>query len=126
MNIALWIVAGLMAATFLASGVQKMVQSRKKLIDGGYGWAEDLSDGSVRAIGLLEALGAIGLVLPALLDIAPVLVPVAATGLVLLMGGAIVTHLRRKEANTIAVPLTLLVLVAFVAVGRFGLEPFTN
>ncbi|WP_205754588.1 DoxX family protein [Pseudarthrobacter sp. NamB4] len=39
----------------------------------------------------------IGLVLPALLKIAAVLVPAAATGLVLLMAGAAVTHTRRRE-----------------------------
>lgn len=126
MNITLWIVAGLLAATFLASGVQKLAQSRQKLIDGGYGWAEDFGDGGVKMIGVLEILAAIGLTLPAVLDIAPVMVPVAATGLALLMACAVVFHLRRKEASTIAVPLTLLALAVVVALGRFGPAPLTS
>jgi hypothetical protein len=65
-------------------------------------------------------LAAIGLILPALLDIAPVFVPLAATGLVLVMIGAIVTHVRRKEHAVLRANVILLLLAAFVAWGRFG------
>jgi hypothetical protein len=65
-------------------------------------------------------LAAIGLILPAVLDIAPVLVPLAATGLVLLMLGAAVTHARRKESQMIIINAVLLILAAVVAWGRFG------
>jgi VIT1/CCC1 family predicted Fe2+/Mn2+ transporter len=65
-------------------------------------------------------LGAAGLILPAALDIVPVLVPIAATGLALLMLGAAVTHARRKESTNIVVNIVLLALAAFVAWGRFG------
>jgi hypothetical protein len=89
MNIALWIIAGLLALTFLASGAMKVIQRKEKLAASGFGFVEDVSAGTVKAIGGLEALAAVGLILPAVLDIAPVLVPLAAVGVVLLMVGAV-------------------------------------
>jgi hypothetical protein len=88
------------------------------------GWTEDSSGSTIKLIGTLELLAAIGLILPPLVNIAPVLAPLAATGLVLVMVGAAVTHGRRKEPQMIAVNLVLLVLAAFVAIGRFWLVPF--
>jgi uncharacterized membrane protein YphA (DoxX/SURF4 family) len=119
-NVVLWIVAGLLAVAFLAAGLMKLAQPKKKLADSGMGWTEDFSDGAVKGIGALEVLGAAGLILPAALDIVPVLVPIAATGLALLMLGAAVTHARRKESTNIVVNVVLLALAAFVAWGRFG------
>jgi uncharacterized membrane protein YphA (DoxX/SURF4 family) len=119
-NVVLWIVAGLLAVAFLAAGLMKLTQPKKKLADSGMGWTEDFSDGAVKGIGALEVLGAAGLILPAALDIVPVLVPIAATGLALLMLGAAVTHARRKESTNIVVNVVLLALAAFVAWGRFG------
>ncbi|WP_250002817.1 DoxX family protein [Actinoplanes sp. M2I2] len=120
MNVVLWIIAGLLAAAFLASGVLKIVQPREKLAASGMGWATDFSAGTVKLIGALEVLAAIGLILPAALDIAPVLVPLAALGLVLVMIGAIVVHARRKENQPIGINAVLLILAAIVAWGRFG------
>jgi hypothetical protein len=84
------------------------------------GWTGDASVGFVKALGAIEVLAAVGLILPAALDIAPVLVPLAATGVVLLMVGAMITHLRRREAVGIVLNLVYLALAAFVAWGRFG------
>lgn len=126
MNIALWIIAGLLAVAFLISGVMKLVQPKEKLAAFGFGWVEDFSAGSVKAIGILEILAAVGLILPAVFDIAPVLVPLAALGVVLLMVGAIITHLRRHEAKVIASPVALLALAVLVAWGRFGAQSFTG
>jgi uncharacterized membrane protein YphA (DoxX/SURF4 family) len=125
LNIALWIIAGVLAALFAAAGTMKLTQPREKLAASGLGWAEDFSPGAVKLIGALEVLAAIGLILPAAIDIVPVLVPVAALGLVLLMAGAAITHARRKENQMILINLVLLVLAAAVAVGRFGSESFT-
>jgi uncharacterized membrane protein YphA (DoxX/SURF4 family) len=125
MNIALWIIAGLLAAVFLASGVVKLTQPREKLV-ATMPVLEDFSAGSIKAISALEILAAVGLILPAALDIAPVLVPLAAVGLVLLMVGAFVTHLRRREAQGIVVTLVLLALAIFVVWGRFGPQSFTG
>ena len=124
MNVVLWIVAGVLAAAFLASGLMKLTQPRKKIIDSGMGWAGDFSDGGVKAIGALEVLGALGLVLPAVFDVATVLVPIAATGLALVMLGAAVTHARRRENQIIVVNIVLFALAAFVAWGRFGPHVF--
>jgi len=126
MNIALWIVAGLLAVLFLASGSMKLIQSKEKLVASGMGALEPFSPGVIKTIGALEILGAVGLILPAVLDIAPVLVPLAAVGLALLMAGALITHLRRHETQPAVVTLILLALAAFVAWGRFGPHSFTG
>jgi hypothetical protein len=68
----------------------------------------------------VELLGAIGLVLPAALGIVPILTPMAATGLALVMALAMNTHRRRREPGAIAFTAVLLVLLAVVAWGRFG------
>jgi uncharacterized membrane protein YphA (DoxX/SURF4 family) len=119
-NIVLWIIAGVLAAAFAAAGTRKLTQPKVKLAASGMGWAEDVDPGLVKLIGALEVLAAIGLILPAALGIAPVLVPLAALGLVLVMVGAIVTHARRKEALVIGVNVVLLLLAAVVVWGRFG------
>jgi uncharacterized membrane protein YphA (DoxX/SURF4 family) len=125
MNVFLWILAGVLAAFFLAAGVTKLSQSRAKLLESGnMNWVEDLSAGTVKLIGAAELLGAIGLILPAVLDIAPILVPLAATGLAIIMLGAIVTHARRKENQPIILNAVVLVLAVLVAVFRFGPNSF--
>jgi uncharacterized membrane protein YphA (DoxX/SURF4 family) len=125
MNIALWIIGGLLAVAFLASGVMKLTQPKEQLASR-FGWAEEFSASAVKAIGTLEVLAAVGLILPAVLDIAPVVVPLAAVGLVVLMAGAIITHLRRHEAQVIASPMALLALAVLVTCGRFGPWSFTG
>lgn len=123
MNIALWIVAGLLAAAFLFSGLFKLAQG-KKVEEKGMRWASLYSDAGVRAIGAVEVLGALGLILPAVTGIATWLVPVAATGLVLVMVGAGIAHVRVKDPKGALVPVIVLgALAAFVAVGRAFIEP---
>jgi len=94
--VALWVVQVLLAAAFLGSGATKLSRPREKLVKN-MGWVEDFSQPTVRIIGVLEVLGAIGIVLPALTGILPWLTPLAALGLVLTMIGAALTHLRRAE-----------------------------
>jgi hypothetical protein len=74
----------------------------------------------VKLIGTAELAAALGLILPAAARVAPVLTPLAATGLVVLMVLAAITHARRREPGGIAVNAVLLVLAAVVAWGRFG------
>ena len=124
MNIALWIVQGLLALIFLLSGAMKATQPKEKLASN-TAYVEDFSAGQIKTIGVLEILGAIGLILPAVTGILPWLTPVAAVGLALTMIGAIITHLRRGEYSMIVINIVLLALAAFVAYGRFVLEPLT-
>ena len=123
MNIALWIVQGVLALIFLMAGGMKYMQPKEKLA-GQMAWVEDFSQGQIRAIGILEVLGAIGLVAPPLAGILPILSPLAALGLMLTMVGAMITHLRRGETQMIAINVVLLVLALFVAYGRFVALPF--
>jgi uncharacterized membrane protein YphA (DoxX/SURF4 family) len=125
MNIVLWIIASLLAVAFLGAGLTKLTQPKEKLGQR-MTWTRHVSPGAVKAIGAVEVLAAIGLVVPAALGIAPVLVPLAATGLVLLMVGAAITHVRLKETNMVAPALVLLVLAAIVVWGRFGPYSFTS
>lgn len=126
MNTVLWVLASVLAAAFLGAGVMKLSRPKEQLAASGMAWTEDFSAGTIKFIGLVEVLGAIGLVLPAALDIVPVLVPLAALGLVLTMVGAVVVHVRRKEVATMAPSLVLLVLAAVIVWGRFGPYSFTS
>jgi uncharacterized membrane protein YphA (DoxX/SURF4 family) len=119
MNIVLWIIAGLLAAVFLAAGLTKLTQPKEKLATM-MTWTKDHSAGRVKTLGALEVVAAIGLILPAALDVVPVLVPLAALGLVVVMIGAAFTHARRNEYQAIGANVVLLVLAAVVVWGRFG------
>lgn len=120
MDIILWIIAAVLALVFLAAGTMKLTQPKEKLAASGQGWVENFSSGAIKGIGTAEILGALGLILPALLNIAPVLVPAAATGLFLLMIGAAITHARRKETPNLTVNAVLGILAATIAITRFG------
>jgi hypothetical protein len=126
MNTVLWILAGVLAVAFMAGGVMKLSQPRAKLATSGMGFVEDFSDGAVKSIGVLEILAAMGLVAPAYFDVAPILVPLAAVGVIMLMVGAMVTHARRGERQPIVANVVFLALAAVVAWGRLGPESFTG
>jgi uncharacterized membrane protein YphA (DoxX/SURF4 family) len=122
MDVLAWILSGLLAAIFLTAGLIKLTTPPEKLITSfQMGWVEDLTSPQVKAIGALEALGAIGVVVPWLVDVAPVLSPVAAVGLAVIMAGALASHRRRGELGQVG-PLNgvLLVLAVAVAVLRFA------
>jgi hypothetical protein len=119
MNTALWIVAGLLGAVFLLAGFNKLFIPREKLARApGGGWVLDFSPGFVKSLGAVETLGVTGLILPALLDIAPVLVPLAALGLGLIMTGAVAVEYRRRELEHVLLDSAYLALAAFVVFGR--------
>ncbi|MEV0945353.1 DoxX family protein [Rhodococcus sp. NPDC049939] len=121
MNIALWIVAIVLAVVYLAAGLMKVAVPYKKLTENpNMSWARDFSPNSVRAIGVAELLGAIGVILPQATGIAEVLTPLAATGLAIVQVGAMIFHIRRKELQVLPVNIVLLLLAIFVAVGRFA------
>lgn len=128
MNTTLWITTGLLTAVFLFSGLGKLFVPREKMaaMTDAARWVLDVKPGTLKAIGALEILGAAGLVLPALLGIAPILVPLAAAGLALIMTGALIMRIRRGEPKAALLDGGYLALTAFVTVGRFALEPLTG
>ena len=124
MNTVVWIAQGLLAVAMLGAGAMKLSKPKAELQTSGMAWVEDFPDGQVKGIGVLEILAAIGLILPALLDLAPTLVGLAAVGVALLMLGAAATHLRRKEGQMVPVNLLIAAIAVFIAVMRFGPEAF--
>jgi len=136
MNVALWTVAGLLAVVFLVSGTTKLFVPTENLdgllrrlggaAEAAGEWTREFSPAGLKSIGVLEFLGAVGLILPAALDIAPILVPLAASCAVLLFAGAVIMRLRRGERATIVIDLLYLGMAAFVASGRFGSWSFTG
>ena len=126
METAAWIVAGVVAALYLTAGTLKTTQPLEKLA-GSMPWTTSLTTTQVRLLGTAELLGALGLVLPKLLDVVDdragiegTLTGCAATGLALIQLGAVVLHLRRGEPSVLPMNAVLLLAAAFVAAARFG------
>ncbi|MBB6550421.1 DoxX family protein [Nonomuraea rubra] len=119
MNVFLWIVQAVLAASFAASGLAKLTRPKGELA-GRYSWMETYSQGTLRSIGVLEVLGAAGLIVPAATGIVPVLTPIAAAGLAVMMIMAAAVHLRRGEPSGLLVTVVLFALAALAGWGRFG------
>ena len=121
MNTALWIITGLLAGVALAGGISKTFVPKEKLAAHESGrWTADASVGFVKTLGVLELLAVVGLILPAVTGIAPVMVPVTAVCWVALMVGAMVTHGRLGQFKLVMVNSVYLALAACIAWGRFG------
>ncbi len=121
MGTALWIVQYVLAVAFIGGGL--IVLKSHDVLKADMAWANDFSSGFVKFIGAAEWAAALGLVLPGLTGIAPILTPLAAVGLVGIMLGAAATHLRRSEIPMVVPPMVLAALAAFVAYGRFVVVP---
>ena len=118
MNVALWIVQGLLAALFVFSGGMKLVLPIEKMTD-----PVALPGLFLRFIGVCELLGGIGLILPSLLRIRPGLTPLAAAGLIVIMIGAVVISVIYMGVASALIPLLVGILAAFIAYGRSRLAP---
>ena len=114
MTIAFWIIAGTAALAFFGAGAMKLVRPAPALKVAGMGWVEDYSSTTIKLIALAEVGGAVGLILPALTGIAPILSPIAGVALTIIMGGAVAVHLRRSESPIAAIVLTALPLAAAI------------
>ncbi|MGI5125331.1 DoxX family protein [Pseudonocardia sp. CA-107938] len=114
MSIGYWIAAGPLALFFLYAGAMKLVRSREQL-EPMMGWVDTVPMAGVRALGVVEVLGALGLVLPRLTGIAPVLTLAAATGLLVLQVLAAAFHLSRRETSDIWLNVVLIVIAAIAA-----------
>jgi uncharacterized membrane protein YphA (DoxX/SURF4 family) len=122
MTIALWIVQIVLALGFTLSGLGKVAQPVEKL-RARMNWARHVAPGVTRLIGSLEIAGALGLIVPKATGSLPWLTPVAAVGLVLMMIGAILMHVRLHEAKVVGVPIVLLLLALCIAAGSFVFVP---
>jgi len=117
MEIALWIVAAIVALFYIPSGGTKLFNPAK--FTDGMQWAQRLGAPLVRVVGLLELLGAIGIVLPQLTGIgAPTLTILAAGALALVQIVAVGIHLAEKTYSTLPINIAMIVLPLFVFLGR--------
>lgn len=123
MDTAIWVVQVLLAIAFLGAGGTKLAIPYEKYKEQ-QPWSEDFTPNQIRGIGVLELLAAVGLVLPSITEILPILTPLAAVGLMLTMAGAMYTHIRRNEyVPYLVINAVLFLLALFVAYGRFIAEP---
>jgi DoxX-like family len=114
----LWVVQGLLALLFLFAGGMKLILPLEQMTG-----PVPIPGLLLRFIGVVEVLGALGLILPGLLGIRPGLTPLAAAGLVIVMIGATVITLAGDAAAPALIPLAVGLLAAFVAYGRWRLAP---
>ncbi|MFC0598331.1 DoxX family protein [Streptomyces palmae] len=96
MPVVLWVAQALLAVLFTAAGGMKLVMSPDAMVPL-MPWVVDFRPETIKVIGALEVLGAVGLILPRATNIAPVLTPVAAAGLACVMAGGAVVHATRGE-----------------------------
>lgn len=109
MTVGYWVAASLLAVLYLFAGGVKVVRSKdqlRPLME----WVDSMPLSLVRAIGVLEVLGALGLILPPLTGIATGLAFAAAIGLVVIQAGAIALHLSRGDTGSLWLNGSLLAL----------------
>jgi hypothetical protein len=116
-HVAYWVIAALLAAVYVFGGAKKLLQSQDQLRPM-MGWVDAMPMPLVRTIGLLEVLGAVGVILPPLTGIAPGLAIAAAIGLAIIQIGAFALHLSRHELADL--PLNAVLLVLAVAAAWLG------
>lgn len=121
-NISLWVAQVLLAGMFAMAGLNKLFQSIDELAKM-LPWATQVPETLVRFIGISELAGAVGLLLPAMLRIKPVLTPIAAVGLATVMLFAAIFHISRGETPMISMNGILMAIALFVAWGRFKKAP---
>lgn len=121
LHIGLWVSQGLLAAAFGMAGFMKILTPIEQLAQKGMGFVNQYSEGMVRFIGITELLGAIGLILPAAIRIKPILTPIAAIGVAMIMVLAAIYHIAHNESALATI--VLFALAIFVAWGRFKKAP---
>ncbi len=121
LHISLWVVQALLAAAFGMVGFMKTTAPAEQLVQSGMSYVNSYGVGMARFIGISELLGAIGLILPAALRVKPVLTPLAAVGIAIIMLLACAYHISNSEPFVPA--LVLLVLAVFIAWGRLTKAP---
>ena len=122
LGVSLWIAQGLLAAAFAMGGVMKATTPIAELTEK-MAWPGAVPPELVRFIGVSELAAAVGLILPSVTRIRPVLTPLAAAGLVVVMVLAAGFHVMRGEMQALPINFVLGGLAAFVAWGRFRKAP---
>jgi hypothetical protein len=120
MSTLLWICQGLLSVVFAFSGLRKGLQSKEEMIASGQTGVRAYRLPFIRFIALAELLGAVGLIVPWATRILPMLTPLAATGLGVIMLGAARAHARLREPRSVMANFILLTLCLLVTVGRIS------
>ena len=118
MKYALWTTQVLLAALFVFGGIAKLTMPIEEITA-----AVPLPGWFIQFIAVAEVLGAIGLVLPSLLRIYPVLTPIAAMCLVVIMVGAVSITIATMDVPSATFPFVTGLLLAFIAYGRLRVAP---
>lgn len=119
MNIVLWILQVLLAVMFLWHG-WLFLSPPPELVEI---MNANLNPSFRLFLGVAEVLGAAGLILPGVTRILPWLIPLAAAGLMIVVGSASVLHLTRGEIGSAITTAVLFALCAFVAYMRWKVKP---
>ena len=118
MNNTLWVIQGFIAIIFCMSGIMILTQPKEKLATK-MPFVNDYSAPVVKLVAFAHILGALGLILPLSLNVFPILTPIAACGLALVMLLAIGYNKKRNDTKTMVIDLVFLLLFSFVAYSRF-------
>ena len=117
MNILAWILQIILGLLFLSAGFMKTFKTQQfqEKMD----WAKKSSTSYIKFIGIAEILGGIGLILPWAIDMLPILTPIAAVGLAIIMFLAGILHAKLKENSAIVNNAVFLILLVVIAITRF-------
>jgi hypothetical protein len=118
MNVVLWILQVLLALLFLFAGGTKLIMPLDVLLQQGSPNQVMLPGWFIRFIGVCEVLGALGLILPGVFKTRQYLTPLAALGLAVIMGGAVIVTIMGDGVRMAIGPFIILLLLLFVAYGR--------
>jgi uncharacterized membrane protein len=120
-HIVLWVAQVVLAVFFVIGAVMKFQSI--ETIAAMMPWTGQVPALAVRLLGVIDLVGAVGLILPSLLRIKSYLTPWAAVGIIVLMVCAMIFHVSRGEASVIGVNIVAAIMAAFVAWGRFKKVP---
>lgn len=121
LHIGLWVLQVFLGLAMIMAGFMKLTAPLEELLSKGMTFVQEYQPSTVRFIGVSELLGGIGLILPAALRIKPILTPIAAFGIALIMLLATIYHINHQEP--IIASAVLFLLATFIAWGRFKLAP---
>ncbi|RYE25336.1 MAG: DoxX family protein [Sphingobacteriaceae bacterium] len=122
LHITIWVVQIVLAASFIWAAGMKLFSPVSQLA-AMWPWVAEVPGSLVKFTGVIDLLGAIGLILPSVLRIRPKLTPIAALAVIVLMVCASIFHITRGETSVIGANLVFGIMAAFVAWGRFSKAP---